>query len=83
MKTRSIAGSVLVLAALAACGGDSATEPRIDGPRTAPLLQGAPAYPPGLVDNPHAAARDTSRLNNGYFGSGHGTPKDSSAAVIQ
>ena len=78
MRVRTIAGTVLAFLALAACGGDSATEPQV----AAPALQGAPYYPPGMVDNPHAAVRDTSRLNNGYFGSGHRSPPDDSSRVI-
>ena len=74
MRTRMIAGTALVALALAACGESStepqsATQPQIKGP-----LLDRVSYPPGLVDNEHAAVRDTSKINNGYFGSGHHEP---------
>lgn len=76
MKMRWIAGAVLLVLAVGACGGSDDPSAEVAGPSTSRQLP-----PPGLMDNPSPAA-DTSRLNTGgYFGSGHNRPPPDTGTI--
>lgn len=69
MKMRWIAGAALLV--LAACE-QSLTRPEVAAPQLERREQ-----PPGWV------RRDTTHLNNGYFGSGHGREQPDTMVIIE